>query len=122
MVSGPDSRPTSKESNDGQTGSDIGWRWCPLFVGEWGEAQEYLGKHHAMSRTHHNHYASVPRRESDSRRPCYAWMAYRLEEIKGGYYWPLKTTMEIQHKTDNKAHRNPLGEKEERENKRKEKS
>ncbi|CAA6675542.1 unnamed protein product [Spirodela intermedia] len=104
MASGLDSRPTSKESNDGQTGSDIGWRWCLLFVGEWGEArsvpgcilfafsnfynmqtntvaeamairdglllssleaQEYLGRHHAMSRTHHNYYASIPRRESD---------------------------------------------------------
>ncbi|CAA6655179.1 unnamed protein product [Spirodela intermedia] len=30
------------------------------------EAQEYLGRHHAMSRTHHNYYASIPRRESDS--------------------------------------------------------
>ncbi|CAA7404377.1 unnamed protein product [Spirodela intermedia] len=28
-------------------------------------AQEYLGRHHAMSRTHHNYYASIPRRESD---------------------------------------------------------
>ncbi|CAA7403211.1 unnamed protein product [Spirodela intermedia] len=112
MVSGLDSRPTSKESNNGQIGSDIGWRWCPLFVGKWGEtrsAQEYLGRHHVMSKTHHNYYASILRRESDSRHPCYAWMTYCLEEIKGDYYWPLKTTTEIQ-------------EKEERENKRKEKS
>ncbi|CAA7400192.1 unnamed protein product [Spirodela intermedia] len=65
MASGLDSRPTSKESNDGQTGSDIGWRWCLLFAGEWGEAQEYLDRHHAMSKTHHNYYASIPRRESD---------------------------------------------------------
>ncbi|CAA6674469.1 unnamed protein product [Spirodela intermedia] len=81
MASGLDSQPTSKELNDGQTGRDIGWRWCPSFVGEWGEAllssleaQEYLDRHHAMSRAHHNHYASVPRRESDGQRPCYAWI------------------------------------------------
>ncbi|CAA7401778.1 unnamed protein product [Spirodela intermedia] len=61
MVSGLDNQPTSKESNNGQTGNDIGWRWCPLFVGEWGEAQEYLGRHHAMSRMHHNYYASSDR-------------------------------------------------------------
>ncbi|CAA7390411.1 unnamed protein product [Spirodela intermedia] len=43
-------------------------------------AQEYLGRHHAMPRTHHNHYASVPRRESDSRRPCYAWSQIASED------------------------------------------
>ncbi|CAA6662919.1 unnamed protein product [Spirodela intermedia] len=43
-------------------------------------AQEYLGRHHAMSRTHHNHYASVPRRESDSQRPCYAWSQIASED------------------------------------------
>ncbi|CAA7401131.1 unnamed protein product [Spirodela intermedia] len=82
MASGLDSRPTSKESSDGQTVRDIGWRWCLLLVGEWGSdqclVQEYLGRHHAMSRAHHKHYASIPRRESGDRRPCYAWSAHRL--------------------------------------------
>ncbi|CAA7397120.1 unnamed protein product [Spirodela intermedia] len=43
-------------------------------------AQEYLSKHHAMSRMHHNHYTSVPRRESDSRRPCYVWSQIASED------------------------------------------
>ncbi|CAA6674720.1 unnamed protein product [Spirodela intermedia] len=96
MVSGLDSRPTSKESNDGQTGSDIGWRWCPLFVGEWGEAQEYLDIHHAMSRAHHNHYASssllgrtCPSKPevlidlSDSAYPLYAYTALHYRPLHG---------------------------------------
>ncbi|CAA6669474.1 unnamed protein product [Spirodela intermedia] len=58
------------------------------------EAQEYLGKHHAMSRTHHNHYASsslfgrtCPLQPevlidlSDSVYPLYAYTAL--------HYWPL---------------------------------
>ncbi|CAA7405719.1 unnamed protein product [Spirodela intermedia] len=96
MARGLDSRPTSKESNDGKTGIDIGWRRCPSFVGEWGkairtntvaeamairdglllyslEAQQYLDRHHEMSRAHHSHHASVLRRESNGRRPCNAW-------------------------------------------------
>ncbi|CAA7403208.1 unnamed protein product [Spirodela intermedia] len=42
--------------------------------------QEYLGRHHAMSKTHHNHYASVPRRESDSQCPCYVWSQIASED------------------------------------------
>ncbi|CAA6662423.1 unnamed protein product [Spirodela intermedia] len=156
MVSGLDSRLTSKESNDGQIGSDIGWRWCLLFVGEWGEAcilfafsnfyniqtntmveamairdglflssleaQEYMGRHHAMSRTYHNHYASILRRKSDSRHPCYTWIrvsfvsVFRYITIHNHDiimalipYHRCGMHFAYPHKTDNKAHHNPLG-------------
>ncbi|CAA6674610.1 unnamed protein product [Spirodela intermedia] len=149
MVSELDSHPTLKESNNGQTASDIGWRWCLLFVGEWGkvyilfvfsnfyniqtntlakamtiqdglflsslEAQEYLGRHHAMSRMHHNHYASVPRRESNSRRPYYAWSQISITTHNHDIimtlipYHQCGMYFAYQHKTDNKAHRNLLG-------------
>ncbi|CAA6659260.1 unnamed protein product [Spirodela intermedia] len=86
MASGLDSRPTSKESNDGQTVRDIGWRWCLLFVGEWGEA--ILGRHHAMSRAHQNitHQTCPSKPEvlidlSDSAYPLYAYTALHYQPL-----------------------------------------
>ncbi|CAA7401134.1 unnamed protein product [Spirodela intermedia] len=99
MASGLDSQPTSKELNDGQTGRDIGWRWCPSFVGEWGEAQEYLDRHHAMSRAHHNHYASTcPSKPevlidlSDSAYPLYAYTALHYQPLHGLSYATTTTS------------------------------
>ncbi|CAA6668814.1 unnamed protein product [Spirodela intermedia] len=96
MARGLDSRPTSKESNDGKTGIDIGWRRCPSFVGEWGKAlNKYLDRHHEMSRAHHSHHAFSSEKRIKRPTPCNAWMPYCLEETRGGYHCPLKTTTEI---------------------------
>ncbi|CAA6674095.1 unnamed protein product [Spirodela intermedia] len=100
-------------------------------------AQEYLGRHHAMSRTHHNHYASsslfgrtCPSKLevlidlSDSAYPLYVYTAlhYRPSTAVTSItshnhdiimvlipYHQCGMHFAYQHKTDNKAHRNPLG-------------
>ncbi|CAA7402152.1 unnamed protein product [Spirodela intermedia] len=77
-------------------------------------AQEYLGRHHAMSRTHHNYYASIPRRESDRQSSLFGrtcpWKPEVLIDLSDSAY-PLYAYTALHYRPlhDSGAHRNPLG-------------